>query len=135
MDFISFNSVSIELDTNVGYVCERLGTEIGCGIWHDTFKIQNTKWLWLVNYLVAAMNNDKIRSCVFGLFPPYVAGILNSVSNINSYVLYSEKLNYLDYIKQCKAEKECTISRGGDIFQLKYNGDIICILFETRIVV
>jgi hypothetical protein len=31
-------------------------------------------------------------------------------------------------------DRECTISCGGDIFQLKYNGEMIYILFETRIV-
>jgi hypothetical protein len=75
MDFLHFNSVSFENDTNVGHVCEQLSTKIGCGVWHDTFQILNTKWLWLVNDIVAAMSNDKIRSAVFVLYPGYVAGI------------------------------------------------------------
>jgi hypothetical protein len=64
-DGFSFNSVSFEIDTNVGYVCEQLNMKIGCVLWHDTFKIQNTKWLWLVNGIVAGMNNDKLRNVVW----------------------------------------------------------------------
>jgi hypothetical protein len=56
------------------------------------------------------------------------------VTSIKFYVLCSEKLNYLDYIKQSVLDKECTISCGGVIFQLKYNGEMIYISFETRIV-
>jgi hypothetical protein len=58
MGFLHFNSVSFELDTNAGYVCEALNTKFGSWLWHDMFKIQNTKWLWLVNGIVAGMNND-----------------------------------------------------------------------------
>jgi hypothetical protein len=72
MDFLHFNSVSFENGTNVGYVCEVLNTKTGCGLWHDMFKIQNTKWLWLVNGIVAGINNDKLQ-CVFGLYLAYVA--------------------------------------------------------------
>jgi hypothetical protein len=45
MDFLLFNSVSFENDANVGYVCEVLNKKNGFGLGHDTFKIQNTKWL------------------------------------------------------------------------------------------
>jgi hypothetical protein len=134
MDFLNFSSVSFENDANVGYVCEVLNTKIGCGLWHDTFKIQNTKWLWPVRGVVAGMSKDKLKSGVFGIYPAYVAGILNSVTSINIYVLCSEKLNYLDYIKQSVVDRECTISCAGDIFQLKYNCEMIYISFETRIV-
>jgi hypothetical protein len=67
MDFLHFNGVSFELDTNVGYVCEVLNTKIGCGLWHERFKIQNTKWLWLVKGVVPGMNKDKLQCDVFGL--------------------------------------------------------------------
>jgi hypothetical protein len=87
-----------------------------------------------VNGIVAGMNNDKLRSGVFGLYLAYIAGILNSVPSITFYALCSEKLNYLGYIKQFIADKECNISCGGDIFQLKYNSEMIYISFETRIV-
>jgi hypothetical protein len=40
----------------------------------------------------------------------------------------------VDYIKQSVVNKDCTISCGGDILQLKYNGEMIYISFETRIV-
>jgi hypothetical protein len=68
---------------------------------------------------------------VLVLFPAYITGIINSVISITFYVLCSEKLIYLDFIKHCIADKECTITCGGDIFQLKYNGEIIYMLFET----
>jgi hypothetical protein len=78
-----------------------------------------------VKGVVAGVNNYKVKSGVFGIYPAYVAGILNSVTSINFYELCSEKINYLDYIKQSVDDRECTLSCGGDIFQLKYNGEII----------
>jgi hypothetical protein len=82
-----------------------------------------------VKGVVAGMNNDKLKSGVFGIYAAYVAGILNLVISTTFYVLCSEKLNYLDYIKQSVVDKDCTISCGGDIFQLKCNGDTIYISF------
>ena len=34
----------------------------------------------------------------FGVYPSYVVGILNSVKEINFYVLHSEKLNNADCV-------------------------------------
>jgi hypothetical protein len=48
-------------------------------------------------------------------------------------VLCSEELNFLEYIKKYIADKGCTISCGGEIFQLKYD-EIISISYETRII-
>ena len=92
-------------------------TLIGQGIYYDEYKIRNTKWFWLVNDIVTAMNSDKMLCGVFGIYPCYVAGILNSVNAVNFYVLC------LDYIKKCVADKKCIISQGGDIFQLSYGGE------------
>jgi hypothetical protein len=133
MDFLSSTVSPLSL-TNVGRLCEVLHIKIGCGMWHVTFKIQNTNWLWFVNGVVAAMNNDKLQRGVFGLYAAYIAGILNSVTSITFYVLCSEKLNCLDYIMKCIADKKCTISRGGDIFRLTYSGEIVYVSFEARFV-
>src|SRR5215469_7097578 len=138
-DFLFFNSVPFESAKNVGAVCEKLNSKM-CGVFHDTFQVKNTKWLWLVTDIVAAKNTDNMRSGVFGTYPSYVAGILNSVTNISFYVLCNEEQNYLEYItkciagKECIVNKECTIPRVGDIFQLTHNGETIYISFETRIV-
>ena len=120
-----FNSVSFETDGNVGQFCENLSTLIGQGIYYDEYRIQNTRWLWMVNDIVTAMNSDKMLCGVLRIYPCYVAGILNSVKAINFYVLCTEKVNYRYYIKKCVADKTCTISQGGDIFQLSYGGEII----------
>jgi hypothetical protein len=55
------------------------------------------------------------------------------VTSFTFYILCREKPKYLYYIKLCIVDKECTISCGGDIFQLKYEGEVIYISFETRI--
>ena len=133
MDILLFNSFSFETEGNVGQLCQNLCRLIRQGIYYDTFKILNTKWLCLVNNIVTAMNSVKMRCSVFRIYPCYVAGILNSVKAINLYVLCSEMVNYLDYIKKCVTVKKCTISQGGDIFQLSYCGEIIYISFEAKI--
>ena len=60
-------------------MCEDLNTTVGQGIWYDTFQVQNTKWLWLVNDIVTTMKSNNVLCASFGIFPSYVAGILNSV--------------------------------------------------------
>jgi len=60
-------------------VCEDLNTTVVQGIWYDTFQVQNSKWLWLVNDIVTTMNSNNVLCASFGLFPSYVAGTLNSV--------------------------------------------------------
>ena len=91
MDFLHFRSVSFQPDTNIGLLCEELNNMVGNAIWYDTFNIQNTKWLWLVNDIVAAMNRDGIKYGCFKLYPSFVAGILNSVKDINFYVECNKK--------------------------------------------
>jgi hypothetical protein len=127
MDILHFNGFSFPPDTIIGYLHEKLNNILGQGIYYDTFKIQNAKWLWLVNDVVTIMNNDKILRGAFGLYPIFVAGILISVKDINFYVLGSEKLNYANYTEQCIADKKCTISHAGNYFQLSYGGETIVI--------
>jgi len=53
---------------------------VGQGLWYDTFQVQKTKWLWLVNDIVKTTNSDEMLRGSFGLYPSYVAGNLNSVN-------------------------------------------------------
>jgi len=134
MDFLHFGSVSFQPDTTIWHLCEELNNMVGNAIWYDTFNIQNTKWLWLVNDIVAAMNRDGVQCCCFELYPSFVAGVLNSVKDINFYVVCNKKVNYADYIKQCISNHKCTISHTGNYFQLSSGRETICIKFEARIV-
>ena len=86
MDFLDFSDVSFLPNSSIGELCEDLNTIIGQGIWYDTFQVQNTKWLRLVNDIVTTLNNY-VLCATFGLYPSYVAGILNSIKQINFYVL------------------------------------------------
>jgi hypothetical protein len=90
-------------------LCEELNTTVGQGIWYDTFQVQNTKWLWLVNDIVTTMNNDSMLCGCFGLFPNYLAAIFNSIKEINFYVLCNKRrLRCASYLEKCVAGKECT---------------------------
>jgi len=99
MDFLDFRNVSFLPNSSIGRLCEDLNKIVGQGVWHDTFEVKNIKWWWLVYDIVTTMNSDKLMCGSFGLYPSYVAGILNSVKEIHFYVLCSEKLNYADYIE------------------------------------
>jgi hypothetical protein len=92
MDFLHFGHVSFRPGTNIGKLCEDLNNTVGKAIWYDTFAIRNTKWLWFVNDIVAIKNTDNILCGCFGLYPSFVAGILDSVKDINFYVLCNKKI-------------------------------------------
>jgi hypothetical protein len=125
----------------MGQLCEDLNIIAGYGIYYDTFEIQNTKWLWLVNNIVTTMNGNKVLCGSFGVYPSYVAGILNSVKRIHFFVLHSEKLNYADYVKKCIVSKERTFKLPTDYsfkvvtahrFQLTFGGETVTISIEAR---
>jgi hypothetical protein len=65
MDFLQHADVSFGSDANIGQLCEELSNIYGRSIWYDTFKLQNKKWLWFVNDVVAAM---KINTMLRGFF-------------------------------------------------------------------
>jgi hypothetical protein len=85
MDFLEFVSVLF------GQLCEKLNKIIGHDLWYETFKIRNTKWLWLADNIVTAVNKNNILCGAFGLCPSFVAGILNSAKEIHFYVLCEKK--------------------------------------------
>jgi len=63
-----------------------------------------------MHYIVTAMNSDKVLFGSFGLYPSYVAGVLNSVKEIHFYVLCVEKLNYAEYIENYIASKMYSVT-------------------------
>ena len=103
MDFLEFANISLLPNASIGRLFEDFNNIVGHGIWYDTFQVQNTEWLWLVNDIVTTMNSDKVLCGCFGLYPSYVADILNSVKEIHFYVLCSKKLHYAEYIEKRNA--------------------------------
>ena len=94
-----------------------------------------------MNNIITAVNCDKMLCGSFGVFPSYVAGILNSVEEINFYVLCNKKLNYADYVEKCIADKECTFKFPINYelkivtehrFQLTFGGKTVTISIEAR---
>jgi len=133
MDFIEFTDVSFTPYLSLGKLCEELHTTVGQGIWYDTFQVQNREWLWLVNDIVTTMNSDNILCGYFGLFPSYVAGILNSVKEINFYVLCNKRLRCASYLEKCVAGKECTFKlRTDNYFVLASGKEEVVISFQLR---
>jgi len=61
-----------------------------------------------VNDIVTNINSDNVLCASFGLHPGYVAGILNSVKEIDLYVLCNKHTNYAEHIEKCIAAKEST---------------------------
>jgi hypothetical protein len=88
-----------------------LNTTVGQGIWYDTFQVQNTKWLWLVNNIVTTMYSDNMICGCFGIFPSYVAGILNSVKkSISMFFVIKEDYDVLATLKNVLLEKSALLS-------------------------
>jgi hypothetical protein len=55
MEFLDLEEVSFHPASNVGHLCNNLNNIIFIRIWYDTFQVQNTKLLWLVNNVVAVL--------------------------------------------------------------------------------
>jgi len=53
-----------------------------------------------VNDIVTTLNSDNALCATFGLYPSYVAGILNSVKQINLYVLRNKRINDAEHIEK-----------------------------------
>ena len=135
LDFLDFANVSFDPNASIGRLCEDLNNIVEYGIWCDTFQVQNTKWLWLVNNIIMTTNSDKLLCGSFGLYPSYAAGILNSVNEIHFYVLCSRKLHYDEYIEKCIAGNKCIVPYTKYIdcyFHLFLGGDTIALSFTAR---
>jgi hypothetical protein len=52
--------------------------------------------------------SDNVLRGTFGVYPSYVAGILNSVKEIDFYVLCNKHISYGKHIRNCMAGKVCT---------------------------
>jgi len=64
-----------------------------------------------VNNIVTTMNSDNMFCGCFGLFPSYIAGILNSVKQSDFYVLYKkEDYDVLATFKNVLLEKSALLS-------------------------
>jgi len=94
-----------------------------------------------VRDIITDMNNDKVMYGCFGLYPSYVAGILNTVKDIHFYILCEENLNYAKYITKCLARKNYTVKLLSKIhlrcvweehFQLTVDGEKVTTSFEAR---
>ena len=60
MDFLDFRNVYYFPNFSIVRLCEDLNDIVRQGVWYDTFKVQNTKWLWFVNDIVTTVNSDKL---------------------------------------------------------------------------
>jgi hypothetical protein len=77
----------------------------------------------MVNDIVTTINSDNVQCAPFRLFPSYVAGILNSVKEINFYVLCNKKrLRCASYLEKCIAGKKCTFKLRTDNYFLLTSG-------------
>jgi len=110
MECEELQNISFSTNSSIEHLCKDLNEIVGQGIYYDMFQIQNTKWLWFVNDIVSALNNDNVLYGSFGFYPSYVAGILQSVEEIHFYALCSKRCNYTEYIERCIADKDCTIT-------------------------
>jgi len=108
MECQRFQNIYFSPDSSIGQFCDDLNEIVRQGICYDIFEIQNTKELWLVSNKVIAMNNDKTLCGCFGMYPRFVAVILNSARPINFFVLCNEELKYENYIEKCTGDKECS---------------------------
>ena len=134
MDFLHFTNVSFLPNAIIGRLCEDLNNIVGHSTWYDTVEVQNTECLWLVNDIVTTIKSDKVLCGCLGLYPSYVAGILNSVKEIHFYVLCSKKLHYGEYIEKDTAGNKCSVpyTKHKTYFLLVSGGDKIALSFTAR---
>jgi hypothetical protein len=136
MEWLRFKSIYFLPNSSIGQLCKDLNETVGQGIYYDRFEIQNTKWLWFFSNMVTAINNHKTLCGCFGMYPSFVAEILNSARRIHFFVLYNEELNYENYIENCIGDKEfsvCYKSHTGHYFQLSYQSQTVFMSFEARL--
>jgi len=136
MDWLKFESISFLPDSSIGQLCEDLNEIVGKWIYYDRFEIHNTKCCGSLVICFAALNNDEILCGCFGMYPSFVAGILNTARRIHFFVFCNEELNYENYIEKCIGGKYCSVCYKSDIghfFQISYQGESVFITFEARL--
>jgi hypothetical protein len=79
------------------------------------------------------MNSDNMLCGCFGLFPSYAAEILNSVKEINFYVICNKRrLRFASYLENLLLEKECTFKLLTDnYFVLTFGKEEVVISFRS----
>ena len=86
--------------------------------------------------MVTGINNEKALCGCFGLYPSFVAGILNLTQQIHFFVLCNKQLDYENYIEKCISNKECGVSYksdSGHSYQLSFQGESVFICFQQRL--
>jgi hypothetical protein len=80
------------------------------------------------------MNSNNVLCASFGLFPSYVAGILNSVKEINFYALCKKRiLRCASYLEKYIAGIYCTFElRTNNYFMLTSGKEEVVISFQSR---
>jgi hypothetical protein len=71
--------------------------------------------------------------CLFWIISKLCAGILNSLKEINFYVLCNKRVNYVDLLQKIISGKGCTSKKFTEIcFQLQSGEETVVIAFVTR---
>ena len=135
MDFINFSTMPFGTGFDMGHICTRLNELIGVGSWFDSFTVQNTMWLPVVEKLLMNFNSERTIAAVVGLYPAYVAGILKPAVQLNFCVLSNDYLTYENYIEKVASSEQCIVSVmcEKDHFTLSYGEQTVLLKFETRI--
>jgi len=135
MEFLDYEEVSFRPDANIGHLFNNLNNNAGKAVWYDTFQVQNTKWLWLVNNVVAALNSYNMHCGCFGQYASNVAGILNSVKEINFHVLCNKKVYIAQTTLKTLFQIQCFVSfksHTNNYFVLTSGEEKVVITFESR---
>ena len=69
MDIFDYSEVTFGSRMDMGQLGKTLDHIVGASILYDTFTAQNSKWLWIVNDIISAINNDKLLYGVFQAKP------------------------------------------------------------------
>ncbi len=136
MECINFSTMPFGTGLDMDHVCTRLNELIGVDSWFDSFTVQNTMWLPVVEKIVTNLNSERMVCACVGLYPAYVAGILKQAVEINFYVLSNDYLTYENYIENVVSSEQCIVCAvcENDNFTLSLGEQSVLLKFETRIV-
>jgi hypothetical protein len=134
IDFLDFSDISILPNSGIGQLCEDLNTIIEKAF---VRYVLNSKYSVFMagKWFITTINIGNVLCGTFGLYPGYVAGILNSVKEIIFYVLCNKHIRYGIHIRTCIAGRECTsklVARNS--FLLPSVSDTVLLSFEARLI-